>query len=100
MKQDIFNQYVDRVSSLFGIPRKDIFSKSKKRNLVDARHLIYYLCFKRPMQITYIEKFMIENGYNVVHSTVIYGIQSVDRKIAEDRDYVSVVNDIERAVFI
>jgi chromosomal replication initiation ATPase DnaA len=100
MKQDIFNQYVDRVSSLFGIAREDIFSKSKKKNLVDARHLIYYLCFKRPMQITYIEKFMIENGYNVVHSTVIYGIASVDKKIAEDRDYVTVVREIEKAVFI
>ena len=52
------------------------------------------------MQITYIEKFMIENGYNVVHSTVIYGIASVDKKIAEDRDYVTVVREIEKAVFI
>jgi chromosomal replication initiation ATPase DnaA len=100
MKQDIFNQYVERVSSLFGIAREDIFSKSKKKNLVDARHLIYYLCFKRPMQITYIQKFMAENGYNIEHSTVIYGVASVDKKISEDRDYVSVVKEIERAVFI
>jgi chromosomal replication initiation ATPase DnaA len=100
MKQDIFNQYVDRVSSLFGIAREDIFSKSKKKTLVDARHLIYYLCFKRPMQITYIQKFMGENGYNIEHSTVIYGIQSVDKKITEDRDYISVVREIEKAVFI
>jgi chromosomal replication initiation ATPase DnaA len=100
MKQDIFNQYVERVSSLFGIAREDIFSKSKKKTLVDARHLIYYLCFKRPMQITYIQKFMGENGYNIEHSTVIYGIQSVDKKITEDRDYISVVREIEKAVFI
>jgi len=100
MKQDIFNQYVDRVSSLFGIAREDIFSKSKKKTSVDARHLIYYLCFKRPMQITYIQKFMGENGYNIEHSTVIYGIQSVDKKITEDRDYISVVREIEKAVFI
>ena len=100
MKQDIFNQYVDRGSSLFGIAREDIFSKSKKKTLVDARHLIYYLCFKRPMQITYIQKFMGENGYNIEHSTVIYGIQSVDKKITEDRDYISVVREIEKAVFI
>ena len=100
MKQDIFNQYVERVSSLFGIAREDIFSKSKKKTLVDARHLIYYLCFKRPMQITYIQKFMGEKGYNIEHSTVIYGIQSVDKKITEDRDYISVVREIEKAVFI
>lgn len=100
MKQDIFNQYVERVSSLFGISREEIFSKSKKKTSVDARHLIYYLCFKRPMQITYIQKFMAENGYNIEHSTVIYGVASVDKKISEDRDYVNVVKEIERAVFI
>ena len=43
---------------------------------------------------------MGENGYNIEHSTVIYGIQSVDKKITEDRDYISVVREIEKAVFI
>jgi chromosomal replication initiation ATPase DnaA len=52
------------------------------------------------MQITYIQKFMGENGYKIEHSTVIYGIQSVDKKITEDRDYISVVREIEKAVFI
>ena len=100
MKQDVFNQYVDRVCELFSVNKQDLFTKSKKRNVVDARHLIYYLCFKRPMQITYIQKFMGENGYKIEHSTVIYGIQSVDKKITEDRDYISVVREIEKAVFI
>lgn len=100
MKQDVFNQYVDRVCELFSVNKKDLFTKSKKRNVVDARHLIYYLCFKRPMQITYIQKYMKECGYNIEHSSVIYGVASVDKKIAEDRDYVTVVKDIERAVFI
>lgn len=100
MKQDIFNQYVDRVCELFNIKKTDIFSKSKKRNLVDARHLIYYLCFKRPMQITYIQQFMGNNGYNIEHSSVIHGVAAVDKKISDDKDYVTVVKEIEKAVFI
>ena len=55
MKHDVFNQYVERVSDLFGVSRDEMFSKSKKRECVDARHLVYYLCNKRPMQITYIQ---------------------------------------------
>jgi chromosomal replication initiator protein len=100
MKQDVFNQYVERVADLFGISKEDIFSKSKKREYVDARHLVYYLCSKRPMQIMYIQKFMNEAGYDIKHSSIIHGISAVEQKIAQDKDYVSIVKDMERAVFI
>ena len=100
MKHDVFNQYVERVSDLFGISKDEIFSKSKKRELVDARHLVYYLCSKRPMQVTYIQKYMNEAGYDIKHSSIIHGISAVEQKIAEDKDYVSVVKEVDRAVFI
>jgi chromosomal replication initiation ATPase DnaA len=100
MKHDVFNQYVERVADLFGINKDDIFSKSKKRELVDARHLVYYLCAKRPMQITYIQKYMNEAGYEIKHSSIIHGISAVKQKIAGDKDYVSIVKEVERAVFI
>lgn len=100
MKSDVFNQYVDRVSDLFSIKKDDLFSKSKKRELVDARHLIYYLCANRPMQITYIQKYMQENGYKIQHSSVIHGINSIKSKVNEDKDYETIIKEIERAVFI
>lgn len=100
MKHDIFDQYVERASSLFDINRDEFFSKSKKRSLVDARHLVYYLCAKRPMQITYIEKYMNEAGYAITHSTVIHGIRSVKKRMADDKDYVSIVKELEQSVFI
>ena len=100
MKHDVFNQYVEKISDLFGISKDELFSKSKKRELVDARHLVYYLCSKRPMQITYIQKYMNEAGYDIKHSSIIHGISAVEQKIAKDKDYVSVVKEVERAVFI
>jgi chromosomal replication initiation ATPase DnaA len=100
MKHDVFNQYVERVSDLFSVSRDEMFSKSKKRECVDARHLVYYLCNKRPMQITYIQKYMREAGYEIKHSSIIYGISSVEQRMEEDRDYVSIVKEVERAVFI
>ena len=100
MKHEVFNQYVERVVNLFGITKEAFFSKSKKRDVVDARQLIYYLCAKRPMQITYIEKYMSESGYEIKHSSIIHGISAVEKRIAEDKDYVSVVKEVERAVFI
>jgi chromosomal replication initiator protein len=100
MKHEVFNQYVERVVNLFGITKEAFFSKTKKREVVDARQLIYYLCAKRPMQITYIERYMNESGYEIKHSTIIHGISAVEKRIAEDKDYVSVVKEVERAVFI
>jgi len=100
MKHDVFNQYVEQVIDLFGITKEDFFSKNKKRDIVDARQLVYYLCAKRPMQITYIEKYMSEAGYIIKHSSIIHGISAVEKKIAKDKDYVSVVKEVEGAVFI
>lgn len=100
MKEDVFNQYVDRVINLFSITKKEFFSKSKKRNIVDARQLVYYLCSKRPIQITYIQKFMCDNGYDVVHSVIIHGVNVMSARIEEDRDYQAVIKEINRAVFI
>jgi chromosomal replication initiation ATPase DnaA len=100
MKQDVFNQYVDRVSDLFSVSREELFSKSKRRELSDARHLLYYLCAKRPIQISYIQKYMKECGYQIQHSSIIHGIKSIEEKVDKDKDYLSIVKDINKAVFI
>lgn len=100
MKEDVFNQYVERVLDLFSITREEFYSKSKKRNLVDARQLVYYLCAQRPIQITYIQKFMCENGYDVVHSVIIHGIKAMDGRVKKDKDYKSIIKELDRAVFI
>lgn len=100
MKEDVFNQYVERAIDLFNIKKKEFFSKTKKRNIVDARQLVYYLCSKRPIQITYIQKYMKDNGYSVCHSSIIHGINVMNRKVEEDKDYKTIANDIDKAVFI
>jgi hypothetical protein len=100
MKYEVFIQYVSRVINLFGITKEEFFSKNKKRDIVDARQLVYYLCSKRPMQITYIVKYMNDSGYSIKHSSIIHGIAAVEKKIAKDNDYVSIVKEVEGAVFI
>lgn len=98
MKSDVFEQYVSGIVRLFRISKEDLFSKSKKRELVDARHLLYYLCSQRPMRISYIQKYMEEHGYMIKHSSIIHGISSVEEKIKLDRDYLSVVKKIGSSI--
>lgn len=100
MKEDVFNQYVDRVISLFNISKEELFSKTKERTPVDARQMVYYLCYKRQIRPSYIVRFMSKNDYSVEHSTIIHGIKSMEKKVKEDKDYSVIIKDIDRAVFI
>lgn len=100
MKQEVFNQYVDKVAEQVRITKEELFSKSKRRELSDARHLLYYLCSVRHMQITYIQKYMRENGYEIQHSSIIHGINSVEKKVEKDVDYRNIVKEISKSVSI
>lgn len=100
MKTEIFNQYVDRITTLFRVSREELFSKSKKIALADARHLLYYLCYKRNMNLVTIESLMGDNGYKIAHSNVMHGIRKIDTRVKEDKDYVQVIKNIENSVFI
>lgn len=94
MKESVFNSYTDVVVDLFSITKEDLFSKTKRRVIVDARHLLFYLCYKRPMPIRYIQDFMSNNGYEVGHSTIIYGVEQVGEKVKVDPDYQSVMENL------
>lgn len=87
MKRNIFNEYVEQVIDLYGITKGELFQKSKVREIVDARHVLYYLCYNRPMKLKYIQKYMSEAGYNIGHSSVLHGIQAVTNLIQSDEDY-------------
>jgi len=94
MKQEAFKEYTKKVSNLFSISEKDVFTKTKRRVVVDARHLLYYLCFQRPMQIKYIQRYMSEQGYEIGHSSIIHGKNQVAQKVEDDEDYLKITKQL------
>ncbi len=100
MKQEVFLKYVEKVSEQFDITKEQMFSRSKKREYVDARQLLFYLCSNRPMRLSYIQKYLESNGYKTQHSSIIHGINSVKDKMSQDSDYVNIVNSIQQSVTI
>jgi len=100
MKEEVFNQFVTKVCDLFKLKKEEFFEATKRREVADARHLVYYLCYKRPMHLKYIQNFMANNGYSIAHSTIIHGISVVESKMAEDLDYQSIVKKIDNETFI
>lgn len=95
MKIEVFNQYLDGIIKLYDIPREWIFSKLKKREVVDARHMLYYLCFNRNIQVSYIQRFMRSKGYDIGHSSIIHGIKVIEEKVLTDSDYKQIINKIK-----
>jgi len=100
MKEEVFNQYADRVARLFGISKEKLFSYTKKREVVDARQLLTYLCHNRQMRLITIVNFMENNGYKSNHNTFAHAIKIINQKITEDRDYKTIISNIENSVFI
>lgn len=100
MKEDIFEQYVDKVIQLYSISREELFARSKKRYIVDARNLLCYLCFNRKIKLITIQEFMGKNNYKTSHSPIIYSINTVVKKAEEDKDYRLIIKNIDNSVFI
>lgn len=95
MKNIVFDKYLEAIADKFRIHKSELFLKTKRREIVEARYLLFYLCYKRPMRISTILSFLKELGFDVAHTTIIYGIKSISRKIKEDQDYKKIVKSIE-----
>ena len=100
MKEDVFNAYVEKVLDLFKITKEELFRKDKRRDLVDARQLLYFLCSNRPMRTRYIQEYMGKNGYGISHSSIINGTEQIRKRLEEDKDYVHIVKEIERCIIL
>ena len=43
---------------------------------------------------------MSDNGASVFHNSIANGIDNIKSKLEEDKDYQTIIRDIERAVFV
>jgi len=85
---------VSKVCYLFNLDSESLFTKTKRRDIVDARHLLYFLCSQRPMRLVYIQEYMAENGYNINHSSIHHGIAQVKKKVEDDADWNETIESI------
>lgn len=100
MKSDIFNQYAEIISDMSGINKDDLFSKNKTRTISEARHLLYYLCNKRMIAVSYIKKYMEDNGYKIGFFPITYGIKTAKQRVEKDPDYASLISKIDSSILI
>lgn len=97
MKKEVFDKYALAIAEQFHLSLEQMFEKKRRRDCVDARQMLYYLCMERPIRISYIQRFMEENGHSVTHSTIIHGYKKAKQLIDSDDDFKDLINDITNA---
>ena len=95
MKKKIFEFYLEAITEQFGLTLKELFTRSKKSAVVDARQLLYFLCIERPIKISYLQSFLECHGYIVSHSTIDYGYKQSKKLIESDPDFKKMILDIQ-----
>tara|TARA_Y100001938_G_C7992408_1_gene380170 strand:+ start:304 stop:600 length:297 start_codon:yes stop_codon:yes gene_type:complete len=98
MKKPIFDKYAHAVAKAFHLELDSLFEKSKRRNLVDARQILYLLCMERPIRLTFIKQYLEEHGYDVPMSSILHGYERAKKLISEDRDYKEMIDKIKNEV--
>ena len=101
MKQDIFNQYVTKVCDAFGInDEQTLFDTTRKQTIVDARHMLFYLCITRPITMYALIEYMSERGLPLQHSAIMNGVRKAENHKNKDKDYAQVLSNISSSVTI
>ena len=96
MKKEIFDKYASLVADQFYIKLEDMFSKSRVHPRPEARQMLYYLAYERPIKISSIRRFMEENGLPVQHNTVMKGYKNAKKTVEQDKDYRAFVKKVSK----
>jgi len=98
MKREIFEKYAKAVAKAFHLEMDSMFEKSKRRNQVDARQILYLLCMERPIRLTFIKSYLEDHGYDVPMSSILHGYERAKQLIDDDPDYKHLVEKIKESV--
>ncbi len=90
-----FDMIVENTAEYYRLSPDAIFSKSRLRDIADARQMIMYLCKKH----TGLSSPAIGSKLNRKHATVLHGISTISDRIETSREVAEAVDQIEKALF-
>jgi chromosomal replication initiation ATPase DnaA len=97
MKEYIYQQYLKNICSHIRVESSDLFVKSKETGVVDARQLLYYLCFNNSnMGLTEISRYTSNQGFHEDQANISRSIESFTKKLEADKDLQAIVDKIKR----
>lgn len=89
-----FEMITQRVSAFYNIEPEDIYSKSRKREISDARQMVMYMAKKHAkMALT-----AIGTRLSRSHSTVLYACKNIDERLPIEKKLQEDINKIEQSL--
>lgn len=89
-----FDMIVETVAERYNLNSDVLFTKSRVKDVAEARMVIMYL----GQRMLGLSTGSIGRKLGRQHSTVIHGIQSVNERIGTDREFAEKVADLERSL--
>jgi chromosomal replication initiation ATPase DnaA len=99
MKAKIFNDIVEEVCRANFITQEELFSKSRKRETSEARHLIFFLLQRKGIKSSHIQRMFFQNGHSMHHTSIVHGVKSIEHILTYDKSYRELLNKIENEIF-
>ena len=88
---------IKTVADYYGLTRQQITSKTRTKNIANARHISIYLC-RKLLNISYIKIGEEFGGRD--HSTIISACTKVEKQIKKEPAFANAVNDIEKQLSV
>lgn len=89
-----FDMIVENTAEYYHLNPDAIFSKSRLRDIADARQMIMYLCKKH----TDLSSTAIGAKLNRQHATVLHGISAIEDRLSFCKELEEVVSSIEKSM--
>lgn len=86
-----FDMIVEATAEFYKLNPDVIFSKSRVRDIADARQIVMYLCHK----LTSLSSSAIGNKLNRRHATVLHGISAITERLPFSKDISLAIDRIE-----
>ncbi len=86
---------IKAVADYYGLTRQQITSKTRTKNIANARHISIYLC-RQLLDISYIKIGDEFGGRD--HSTIMSACSKVEKQIIEDQVFANAVNEIKAQI--
>lgn len=99
MKKILFDQFVERIAQVFGLKDPSaIFMRTKRQDVVDARQMLFFLCYDRGISLADILRLMADRGLPLKHPAVLGGIRKIKEKVESDPDYKFFIDKVHSKV--
>lgn len=89
------NKIIKAVAEYYGLTRQQITSKTRTKNIAQARHIAIYLC-RKLLNISYIKIGDEFGGRD--HSTVISACTKVEEEIKKNKTFANAIQEIENTL--